>query len=104
MCLLRAHYIFSLVGTLLLYRVGKFFPKKAFPFLFYSTALKDCPGIVFSPMHPDGWVGGGWEKVCLGSILETIRCRKMKLGRDIGGGGGGGGCATLWCNFDLTLP
>ena len=24
------------------------------------------------------------EKVCLGSISETIRCRKLILGRDIG--------------------
>ena len=44
------------------------------------------------------WEGGQWEKGCLGCISETIRCRKLKLGRNIdrkgwgvvGVGGGGG--------------
>ena len=31
-----------------------------------------------------GWVGGQREKVCPGCISETIRCRKLILGRDIG--------------------
>ena len=31
-----------------------------------------------------GWAGRWWEKVCLGCISETVRCRKMILGRDIG--------------------
>ena len=45
-----------------------------------------------------GWVGGGWrEKVC---FSETIRCRKLTLGRDIGGRR----CATSWCELDLTFP
>ena len=30
------------------------------------------------------WLGGGREKVCLGYISETIRSRKMILGRHIG--------------------
>ena len=50
---------------------------------FYSTALN---GVLFSPMV-SGWVGG-WvgseEKVCPGCISETMRCRKLILGRDIG--------------------
>ena len=44
-------------------------------------------GVLFSPMV-SGWVDGlaGWrrEKVCAGYILETVRCRKLILGRDIG--------------------
>ena len=33
------------------------------------------------------WVGGQpGEKVCRGYISETVRCRKLKLGRDIGYG------------------
>ena len=45
----------------------------------YSTALKGCPGIFFHP-----WCLGGWrEKVYLGSISQTVRCRKLILGRDI---------------------
>ena len=52
---------------------------------FYPTALKGCRGI-FSPMvsgWPGGQVGGG-KKVCPGCISETVRCRKLILGRDIG--------------------
>ena len=44
--------------------------------LHYSTLL-------FSPMV-SGWAGGQREKVCPGSISETIRCRKLILGGDIG--------------------
>ena len=44
-------------------------------------------GVLFSPMV-SGWAGGRaggrWEKVCLGCISETVRCRKLILGRDIG--------------------
>ena len=29
-------------------------------------------------------MGGQREKVCLGCISETVRCRKLILGRDIG--------------------
>ena len=39
--------------------------------------------VLFSPMV-SGWVGGRREKVCPGCISETIRCRKLILGRDIG--------------------
>ena len=50
--------------------------------LFYPTALKGCQ-VLFSPMV-SGWAGGQWEKVCPGCISETIRCRKLILGRDTG--------------------
>ena len=48
-------------------------------------------GVLFSPMV-SGWaggqascrVGGQREKVCPGYISETVRCRKLILGRDIG--------------------
>ena len=45
-------------------------------------ALKDCQ-VLFSPIV-SGWPGGQWEKVCLGCISETVRCRKLILGWDIG--------------------
>ena len=45
-----------------------------------------------------GWVA---RKVCPGYISETVRCRKLILGRDIGGGGCR--CSVLWCDRDLTL-
>ena len=44
-------------------------------------------GVLFSPMV-SGWAvgraGGRQEKVSPGCISETIRCRKLILGRDIG--------------------
>ena len=40
---------------------------------FYPTALKGCRGIVFHPWCPDGQAS-----------QETVRCRKLILGRDIG--------------------
>ena len=40
-------------------------------------------GVLFSPMV-SGWAGGQREKVCPGCISETVRCRKLILGRDIG--------------------
>ena len=48
------------------------------------TALKGCQAIVFThAVWMGGW--GGWrEKVCPGCISETVRCRKLILGRDIG--------------------
>ena len=53
---------------------------------FCPTALKGC-WVLFSPMV-SRWAGGRldgrWEKVCLGCISETVRCRKFILGRDIG--------------------
>ena len=39
--------------------------------------------VLFSPLV-SGWAGGWREKVFPGSISETIRCRKLILGRDIG--------------------
>ena len=39
--------------------------------------------VLFSPMVT-GWAGGLREKVCPGCISETLRCRKLILGRDIG--------------------
>ena len=39
-------------------------------------------------------------KVCLGCISETISCRKLMFGRDIGWGCR---CATSWCDLELTL-
>ena len=59
---------------------------------FYPTALKGCWGIVFThgvrmggraSGRAGGWAGG-WKRVCPGCISETIRCRKLILGRDIG--------------------
>ena len=43
-------------------------------------------GVLFSPMV-SGWAGGragGGKRVCPGCISETVRCRKLILGRDIG--------------------
>ena len=41
-------------------------------------------GVLFSPMV-SGWAGGrAAGKVCPGCISETVRCRKLILGRDIG--------------------
>ena len=72
---------------------------------FYPTVFKGCAGIVFTQSVRIGgqtgrWVGRWCEKVCSGCISETIRCRMLKLGRDIGGG-----CrfATSWCDLDLTF-
>ena len=36
---------------------------------------------------------------CPGYISETIRCRKLIFGRDIGGYR----CAMSWCDLDLTF-
>ena len=47
----------------------------------YPTALKGCQGIVFT--HGVR-MGRRREKVCPGCISETVRCRKLTLGRDIG--------------------
>ena len=49
---------------------------------FYPTALKDCRGIVFS----HGVLMGGRlsGKSLLQKQKQTVRCRKLILGRDIG--------------------
>ena len=41
-------------------------------------------------------MGGQREKVCPGCISESVRCRKLILGRDIGGGWGVGGVWGGW--------
>ena len=52
---------------------------------FYPTALKGCRGIVFTHgVRMGGRPGGRREIVCPGCISETVRCRKLILGRDIG--------------------
>ena len=56
---------------------------------FYPTALKGCRGIVFTHGvrmggRASGRAGGRREIVCPGCISETVRCRKLILGRDIG--------------------
>ena len=48
----------------------------------------------------DAQMGGWQEKVCPGSISETIRCRMLILGRDIGYWCR---CAMSCCDLDLTL-
>ena len=62
-------------------------------FIFYPTALKGCRGIVFTHgvrmvgragVRAGGQVGGRRVIVCPGCISETVRCRKLILGRDIG--------------------
>ena len=58
-------------------------------YAFYPTALKGCRGIVFTHGVRMGGragvqVGGRREIVCSGCISETVRCRKLILGRDIG--------------------
>ena len=64
-------------------------------YCFYPTGLKGCRGIVFTNgvrmggragIMSGGRVVGRREKVCLGCISETVRCRKLILGRDIGQG------------------
>ena len=45
-------------------------------------------------------MGGRREIVCPGCISETVRCRKLILGRDIGWGCR---CATSWSDLDLTF-
>ena len=58
----------------------------AFCYAFYPTALKGCRGIVFTHGVQMGGRASGRAagKVCLGCISETVRCRKLILGRDIG--------------------
>ena len=44
-----------------------------------------CPFyILFTHVVRMGGWGGQWEKVCPGCISDTVRCRKLILGRDIG--------------------
>ena len=61
---------------------------KCFFFVFTPQPLR-AVGVLFSPMV-SGWASGRAvgqrEIVCLGCISETVRCRKLILGRDIGWG------------------
>ena len=45
-------------------------------------------GYCFHPLRTDGQAGGQaggrWEKVCPSCISETVRCKKLILGMDIG--------------------
>ena len=66
-------------------------------YFYYSTVLKGCWGIVFT--H-GVWMDGWWEKFYPGCISETVRCRKLILGRDIGYGCR---CASSWCDLDVTF-
>ena len=50
--------------------------------------------------RPGSQVGRQREKVCPGCVSETVRCRKLILGRDIGRGCW---CAMSWCDLDLTF-
>ena len=56
------------------------------PTVFTPQPLR-AVGVLFSPMV-SGWAGGRVcgrrEIVCPGCISETVRCRKLILGRDIG--------------------
>ena len=52
-------------------------------FMFFTPQPLRAVGVLFSPMV-SRWAGGRREKVCLGCISETVRCRKLILGRDIG--------------------
>ena len=54
---------------------------------------------MFSP-RVSRWASGQKEKVCLGCISETVRCKKLILGRDIGRGCR---CAMSWCDLDLDF-
>ena len=53
-----------------------------------------------------GWAGRwavgqtGSRKICLDFISETVWCRKLILGRDIGYGVK---CAASWCDLHLTF-
>ena len=56
-----------------------------------SFSHDNCFGVLFSPMvsgwpggRASGRAGGRREIVCPGCISETVRCRKLILGRDIG--------------------
>ena len=70
--------------------------------MFFRNSFTPQPlravGVLFSPMVTD-WAGGK-ENVCPGCISETIRCRKLIFGRDIGWGCR---CALSGCDLDLNF-
>ena len=55
--------------------------------------------VLFSPMV-SRWSSRQRKKVCLDCISQTIMCRKLILGRDIGWGCR---CARSWCDLYLTF-
>ena len=65
---------------------------KAVNFVFVVTAVS----LLFSPMVSRLAAG----KVCSAYISETVRCRKVILGRDIAKGER---CVTFWCDLDLAF-
>ena len=75
----------SLCGVHVRVCVNNFSSKTARPrdMLFFTPQPLRAVGVLFSPMV-SGWMGGWRGKVCPGCISETIRCRKLILGRDIG--------------------
>ena len=62
-----------------------FFITDVYILSFYPIGLKDCQGIFFTHGVPmGGHADRRREKVCPGCISETVRCKKLILGRDIG--------------------
>ena len=56
-------------------------------------------GVLFSPTM-SGWAGVRRKKIYPGCVSETVRYRKLILGRDIGWGFRS---ATSWSDLDLTF-
>ena len=57
---------------------------KHFWYLFLPHSPYGQSGYCFHPWCPDGRAVGRRENVCPGCISETVMCRKLILGRDIG--------------------
>ena len=88
-------YTFSLFEVCKLYKDKSIKLELNVSLLFFTPQPLMAVGVLFSPMV-SGWAGGhasgraggrggGWrEIVCPGCISETVRCRKLILGRDIG--------------------
>ena len=54
---------------------------------FYPTAFMSCGGIVFTHGVQMGVQLVGWrEKSCLGCISETVGCKMLIIGSDVGWG------------------
>ena len=70
------------------------------PFLPHSPLIKGGWGIVFTHGVRMGRQVGEWQKkVYQGCIPETVRCRKLIVGRAIGWGL----CTTSLRDLDLTF-
>ena len=80
----------------------------------FASVLR-CVGLVFFTPQPlravwvlflsmvstvSGWAVRRQGKSLSGLYLTIVRCRKFRLGRDIGRGCR---CATLWCDLDLNF-